>query len=291
MITKIQKQTKESIRTICDTLAMPRSSYYHAATPTPSAVQDKRIGTLIETIFREHRRRYGYRRIYQELQDHGVQCSQERVRRIMRQRGLRSLYKRSFVPQTSDGKATAPAPNLLKDRKIPERADEVWTGDITYIPSASGWLYLAVVIDLFSRKIIGWQLSDHMRSEMVLEALDKALETRERNQKELIFHSDRGSQYGSKIFRKRLAQSGIVQSMSAKANPYDNAWTESFMGTLKAEMLGDGQFESIEDAQAVIFEYIDSYYNTKRKHSSLGYKSPSQFEQKARTLTIPLLTK
>ena len=291
MITRIQSKTGESLREICDTLAMPRSSYYHAATPTPTVVDDKRIGDLIEIIFRDHLKRYGYRRIYQELQDHEVQCSEERVRRIMRQRGLKSLYKKSFVPRTSDGKAKKPAPNLLKNREMPEQPDEVWTGDITYIPSASGWLYLAVVIDLFSRKIIGWQLSDHMRAEMVTEALDKALETRDRNQKKLIFHSDRGSQYGSRKFRKRLSDSGIDQSMSAKANPYDNAWTESFMGTLKAEMLGDGQFRSIEDAQVTIFEYIDSYYNTKRKHSSLRYRTPIQFEEMAKTLTMPLIVK
>lgn len=291
MITKIQKQTGESVRAVCDTLTMPRSSYYHAATPTPTAVDDERIGMLIEAIFREHRRRYGYRRIYQELQDHRVQCSEERVRRLMRQRGLKALYTRRFIPQTSDGKATSPAPNLLKSRKMPELENEVWAGDITYIPSSSGWLYLAVVIDLFSRKIVGWQLSDHMRSEMVLAAFDKALETRERNQKELIFHSDRGSQYGSKSFRNRLSESNIKQSMSAKAYPYDNAWTESFMGTLKTEMLGDGQFEFIEEARTVIFEYIDSYYNTKRKHSSIGYVTPTQFEQKAKTLTMPLIVK
>ena len=291
MITKIRKQTGESVRAVCNTLAMPRSSYYHAASPTPTAVQDEHLGKLIEEIFLEHRKRYGYRRIYDELQDRGVQCSRERVRRIMRQRGLKSLYKKRFVPQTSDGKATNPSPNRLKNREMPQRPDEVWTGDITCIPCVGGWLYLAVVIDLFSRKIIGFQLADHMRKELVLDALDKALQTRNRNTGDLIFHSDRGSQYGSIKFRKRLKHSGIKQSMSAKANPYDNAWTESFMGTLKTEMIGDGQFTNIDDAQAAIFEYIESYYNTKRKHSALEYMTPTQFEEKAKTLILPLITK
>ena len=291
MITKIQSETGESIRAISRTLSLPRSSHYHAGKPTKRALEDHRLGELIETIFREHRRRYGYRRIHQELKDHNIKCSPERVRRIMKARNLRALSRRRFTPKTSDGKAPVPAPNLLKERAQPVRPNEVWTGDITYLPSANGWLYLAIVIDLYSRRIIGWYVADHMRTELVLTALNQAIETRSRTSgSQPIFHSDRGSQYGSTSLRETLQRANIDQSMSAKANPYDNAWTESFMGTLKTELLSDGQFETIADARATLFEYIEAYYNTKRKHSSLGYRTPHQAELNSQFLTLPLLT-
>ena len=251
---------------------------HHAASPTPTALEDEGIGDLIEAIFIEHRRRYGYRRIAHELADHGLVCSQQRVRRLMKQRGLQALQTRRFVPVTSDGKASRPAPNLLRGSFLPDAANRVWAGDITYIPSAAGWLYLAVVIDLFSRRIIGWSLADHMRASLVCDALRQAIGSRAIREPGLIFHSDRGSQYGSTCFRSALAGAGLVQSMSAKANPYDNAWTESFIGTLKTEMLGDAIFDSIQDARLAIFDYIEAYYNTKRKHSSLDYQTPNQAE-------------
>lgn len=221
------------------------------------------------------------------MMDLGEPCTRERVRRLMRERGLRALRTPRFVPRTSDGKAPSPAANLLEGRTPPEKPDEVWAGDITYIPSNGGWLYLAVVIDLFSRRIVGWHLAEHMKADLVVAALDGALATRSPASGGLIFHSDRGSQYGSGVFRNRLEEHGIEQSMSKKAYPYDNAWTESFMGTLKAEMLGDGIFETLEDARAALFEYIETYYNTKRKHSSLGYRTPSAIEN----LTLTLLLK
>ena len=168
----------------------------------------------------------------------------------MRERGLLALCSRRFVPRTSDGKASLPAANLLEGRALPEAPNQVWCADITYIPSSGGWLYLAVVIDLFSRRIVGWHLNDHMKSDLVVGALKKALATRAPLPGELIFHSDRGSQYGSRAFRSCLEENGIAQSMSKKAYPYDNAWTESFMGTLKSEMLGGGIFDTPADAHS-----------------------------------------
>ena len=196
----------------------------------------------------------------------------------MSARGLRAITSQRFVPSTSDGKAQDPAPNLLKDKPLPGCPNEVWAGDITYIPSGVGWLYLAVIIDLFSRRVVGWAIADHMRASLTKKALDQALESRPNRSPQLIFHSDRGSQYGSKEYRARLAESGLTQSMSAKANPYDNAWTESFIGTLKLEMLRNGEFASIDDARIAIFDYIEAYYNTRRKHSSLEYRTPNQAE-------------
>lgn len=283
MTLSIQRDTKESIRFITETLDFPRSSFYDAGKETDRQVEDRRIGDLIEAIFRSHKGRYGYRRIVSELADHGVECAPERVRRIMRERDLKAIQPRRSVPVTSDGKASQPAPNLLENKDFPTRENAVWTGDITYIPTVSGWVYLAVVIDLFSRRIIGWSLADNMRSELVIDALNQALQTRTPAQN-LIFHSDRGSQYGSGAFRDLLKNSAITQSMSGKANPYDNAWTESFMGTLKLEEVQDQIYADEQTARTSVFQYIEGYYNTRRKHSSIDYMTPSQFEKSTLTM-------
>jgi putative transposase len=268
MIEDIRQSTGHGIRPICNALGVPRSSYYHAAQATPTQQSDQHIGELIEEIFKRHRRRYGHRRIWKELADHDVVCAPDRVRRIK---------PKTYVPRTSDGRADKPSPNLLLDQALPAAPDQVWAGDITYIPTSAGWLYLAVVIDLCSRKIIGWALADHLRAQLAVDALRQAIGSRSTTQKP-IFHSDRGSQYGSAAFRGILRESGMRQSMSARANPYHNAWTESFMGTLKAEMLDGGCFIDAHDARLEIFTYIESYYNTHRKHSALNYQTPAQFE-------------
>ena len=283
MIDDIQQQTSAGIRGICRTLNLPRSSYYHAAQPTDSELADEHVGQLIEEIFVRHRSRYGYRRIYRELQDHDITCAPSRVRRIMKERELRAIQPKNFTPKTSDGKATRPAPNLLANQPLPEQVNQVWAGDITFIPTASGWIYLAVVIDLCSRRIVGWSLADHMRKELVIDALNNALQSRTITEN-LIFHSDRGSQYGSIAFRNRNQKSGMRQSRSARANPYDNAWTESFIGTLKREMLRGGTFIDEADARTEIFDYIEAYYNNQRKHSAIDYLTPNQFEAKILTL-------
>jgi putative transposase len=276
MILLIAQQAGASIRKVCDVLDEPRSSFYHASTPTATQTADSHIGELIEAIFHRHRRRYGYRRLAQVLSDRGITCAPARIRRLMAQRSLRALQPKNFLPKTSDGRADKPSPNLLESQPLPSLPDRAWAGDITFIPTSEGWLYLAVVIDLCSRRILGWSLANHMRSELVLHALQQALATRSVDQ--TIFHSDRGSQYGSSLFRQALLRAGLHQSMSGRANPYDNAWTESFIGTLKHEMLQGGCFENPEDARTEIFEYIDGYYNTHRKHSAIGYKTPIQFE-------------
>jgi putative transposase len=277
MILRISAFTGSRIRRICAVLAAPRSTFYHAASPTDSQLSDQQMGTHIERIFRAHRRRYGYRRIVEQLADEGHICAPARVRRIMTHSRLRAIAPKHYVPKTSDGRADCPSPNLLLDQPLPAQVNQVFAGDITFIPTAAGWLYLAVIIDLCSRKIVGWALADHMRSTLVIDALQQALGSRSKTQN-AIFHSDRGSQYGSVAFRALLKQSGIRQSMSARANPYHNAWSESVIGTIKTEMLQGGCFIDKTDAQIELFAYIESYYNTHRKHSSLGYVSPAQFE-------------
>jgi transposase InsO family protein len=276
MIQAIAQQTSGSIRKVCAVLGESRSSFYHASVLTARQLTDLTLGDQIETIFRQNRRRYGHRRIGEVLCDQGVVCAPARIRRLMAERGLHAIQPKNFMPKTSDGRADKPSPNLLIEKPLPAAPNQVWAGDITFIPTSAGWLYLAVVIDLCSRRIIGWSLADHLRTDLVLEALLQALQTR--SAKGAIFHSDRGSQYGSVAFRQALAKAGMLQSMSARANPYHNAWTESFIGTLKREMLQEGCFENDADARLEIFEYIEAYYNTHRKHSALSYKTPSQFE-------------
>lgn len=277
MILTIQQKTGGSVRKICALLQVPRSSFYEAEKITATQAGDEEIGRNIEVIFHRNRKRYGYRRIWLDLQEQKVTCAPSRVRRIMAQRGLRAIAPRHFVPRTSDGRADKPSENLLLNQPLPDRPNAVWTGDITFIPTKSGWLYLAVVLDLYSRKIVGWSLANHMKSTLVVEALEQAIGSR-RLTEPVIFHSDRGSQYGSSACRSLLAQASMRQSMSARANPYHNAWTESFMGTLKKEMLQGGCFDDQVDAKTEIFEYIEIYYNNQRRHSSLNYQSPNSFE-------------
>ncbi len=195
----------------------------------------------------------------------------------MNEHGLSAIQPRSFVPKTTDSRHSYPiCPNLLLERRAPQQPDEVWVGDITYIPLAGGtYGYLSVWMDLYSRRIIGWQLDDNMKEELVIASLKKALHSRKVST-ELIIHSDRGGQYGGNQFRAliRLPQ----QSMSRRANCYDNAFMESCFSRFKAELLQGGAFDNLQDAHTEIFEYIEMYYNTKRRHSALNYESPVNYE-------------
>lgn len=277
MIEQIHQATGYGIRTICRVLSLPRSSYYHAATPTPTQSEDGYLGRRIEAIFFEHRRRYGYRRIHAQLVAEGITCAPSRVRRLMVERELKALQPRTFVPRTSDGRADKPSPNLLLGQALPATPNRVWVGDITYIPTALGWCYLAVILDLCTRRVVGWSMSGSLQSKLVVDALDQAVESR-RPEAGLIFHSDRGSQYGSQEHRRALNRAGMIQSMSARANPYHNAWSESFMATLKTELVRGGEFLSEADARTELFDFIESYYNHRRRHSALGYQTPAEYE-------------
>lgn len=278
MILHIQQQTGASTRCICRVLGLPRSSHYLAARPSPRRAGDQQLGMMIQCLFQQHRSRYGYRRIHRELKETPQACGPHRVRRLMKGQSLKASQPRRYQPRTSDGRADAPAPNLLLDQSPPQHPNEVWVGDITFVAIRQGWRYLAVVMDLYSRKILGWHLADHLRADLVCQAMNNALESRRRTAQKLIFHSDRGSQYGSRTFRGLLAQNHITQSMSRRANPYDNAWSESLMGTLKKELLKDQSLVNETQARTQLFEYIEAYYNTRRRHSALGYLSPNQYE-------------
>jgi len=234
---------------------------------------------IIDT-FREHKRRYGSRRISKSLGNKGEKASRYKVSKTLRQYGLKAIQPRSFVPKTTNSRHTYQiSPNLLLDRPKPGKPNEIWVGDITFIPLSGGnWCYLSVFMDLFSRRIVGWQLDDNMKETLVTATLNKAIGSRKIN-KDLIIHSDRGGQYGGKMFRTIIKKRKMLQSMSRADNPYDNAFMESCFSRFKAELLQDGIFETIEDAQTEIFEYIEMYYNTLRLHSSLDYQSPDEYEK------------
>lgn len=234
---------------------------------------------IIDT-FREHKRRYGSRRISKALAKCGQKAGRYKVSKTLRQYGLKAIQPRSFVPKTTNSRHTYKiSPNLLLDRNKPRKPNEIWVGDITFIPLSGGnWCYLSVFMDLFSRRIIGWQVDDNMKETLVTAALNKAIRTR-KIYNDLIIHSDRGGQYGGKVFRSVIEKKKMLQSMSRADNPYDNAFMESCFSRFKAELLQDGIFETIEDARTEIFEYIEMYYNTQRLHSSLDYESPDEFEK------------
>jgi len=234
---------------------------------------------IIDT-FREHKHRYGSRRISKSLGKSGEKVGRYKISKTLRQYGLKAIQPRSFVPKTTNSRHTYQiSPNLLLDRNKPQKPNEVWVGDITFIPLSGGnWCYLSVFMDLFSRRIIGWQLDDNMKETLVTSALEKAIGTR-KVYKGMVIHSDRGGQYGGKVFRSIIKKKKMLQSMSRADNPYDNAFMESCFSRFKAELLQDGIFETIEDARTEIFEYIEMYYNTQRLHSSLDYQSPDEFEK------------
>ena len=260
-------------------MQVSRSVYYQYLTPKASNAETQQVEEKITAVFRAHKRRYGIRRICAELKEGQIRIGKHKCRRIMKEHDLRAIQPRSFVPRTTQSRHPYPiSPNLLLDKPAPVKPDAVWVGDITYLPLSAGrWAYLSVWMDLYSRRIIGWQLESHMREELVRVALQKALQTR--NVKPgLIVHSDRGGQYAGGEFRKLLGRRRLQQSMSRADDPYDNAAVESFFSRLKAELLENGMFENLEDAQTEIFEYIEMYYNTHRKHSSLNYQSPAEYE-------------
>lgn len=264
---------------LCRVMGVSRSGFYDFQSGKTHHPPPRQVNSVVGERFWENFRRYGSRRIAAQLKKEGFCLGRHKVRRIMAEQGLKAIQPRSFVPKTTDSRnTTQPSPNLLAIEPAPTMPNQIWVGDITYIPlSGSRWAYLAVWMDLFSRKIVGWQLETHMKEELIVKALRKAVHTR-RPPKQMLVHSDRGGQYEGKIFRSLLARNCFRQSMSGTGNPYDNAFMESCFGRFKCEVLEGGVFDDFEDAYTEIFEYIESYYNLKRLHSSLDYRSPAEFE-------------
>ena len=236
------------------------------------------LSEQIRLVFIEHKCRYGSRRIRRALQNKGYDISRRRVCRLMKEQGLYCKTKRKFKYTTDSNHALPVAANLLNRDFSPSKPNQAYVGDITYIPTQEGWLYLAVVIDLYSRQVVGWSMNKRMRAELVNNALLMALWKR-KPVRGLISHTDRGSQYASKSHRDILKDHGIVQSMSRKGDCWDNAVAESFFHTLKIELIHHEQFQSREEAEQMIFHYIEVYYNRQRMHSANDYLSPVDYEQ------------
>jgi len=233
---------------------------------------------MITRYFAQGRGTYGTRRIKHLLAQEGLQVSRRRIGRVLAQAGLRCKTRRKYKAPTTAGQAQTVAPNQLNREFTVQAPDKVYVGDITYLPTGEGWLYLAVVLDLCSRAVVGWSMANHMRAELVNQALSMAICQR-RPAAGLIMHTDRGSQYGAESYRQLLTQHGVQPSMSRKGNCWDNAVAESFFHTLKTELIYLEDFDTHEQTQTAVFEYIEVFYNRQRCHSANGYLAPLAYEQ------------
>ena len=270
------------VSVLCRMLGVSRSGYYAwKARPARRVVNPESVALEAEIAAAHNRSRgtYGSPRIHRELRARGIRVGKKRVERVMRERGLRGAQKRRFR-RTTDSRHSLPvAANLLDRQFEPSKSNCVWAGDVTYIPTAQGWLYLAVLLDLFSRRVVGWSLGATNDAKLAQEALSMALQTR-KPRLGLLHHTDRGSPYASHGYTAVLRQHGVIPSMSRAGDCYDNAVVESFFGTLKTELMGTKVRPSRPVATALIADYID-FYNTQRRHSSLQYVSPIEFELRA----------
>ena len=264
---------------ICDVLGVSPSAYYEwvGEQEAEHARRDAELRTRIQALFVDFKGRYGAPRIHGELAKEGARVSRKRVARLMRESGLRAKTAQKYKATTDSKHALPVAPNLLERRFDVPAPNTVWVSDITYLWTRQGWLYLAVIVDLYSRKVVGWSLRERMTADLVCEALDAAVRAR-RPPPGLVFHSDRGSQYASKVFRRRLFRYRMKQSMSRKGNCWDNAVAESFFATLKKELVRNHAFATRDAARSDVFEYIEVFYNRRRAHSLLGYETPTSYE-------------
>ena len=273
--------TRFPIRTLCRLLEVSASGYYQWRQPQPGrrARANQELLQHIHRAWQQSRQTYGSPRITRWLQRQQVRCSENRVARLMHRHQLHARSKRPFRPRTTDSRRTwGPAPNRLKATGAPTRLNQVWVADITYLHTQQGWVYLAAVMDLCSRRIVGWALGYSLHSLLVKDALQHALALR-RPTAGLIHHSDRGCQYASGIFQSLLRSAQLLSSMSGRGNCYDNAAMESFWSTLKTEVLQDLALRDLPHASHVLHDYIETFYNPKRLHSALGFLSPLDFEQ------------
>lgn len=271
-----------SIAGICSTLGVSRSGYYaHLAKPGGRRRrQDDQLRAVIGRCFRDSRHTYGTLRLRADLRDLGHHVGRRRIARLMREDGLCPRQKRRFAPLTTDSRHGRPVPpNKLLEQPPPIAAGKVWVSDITYVPTGEGWLYLAAEMDLFSRRIVGWEARGDMERGLVLQALENAVATGTGRPRGLIHHSDQGTQYACHDFATTLARLGIEASMSRRGNCYDNAAMESFWATLKTECFSGEIPATRAQGRSMIFDYIEGFYNTRRRHSSLANLSPANFEK------------
>ena len=272
------------VQVICRVLQVKRSGFYAWLNRKPSARQLRQEELLakIRVAHAENRELYGSPRVHRALLVDGEMVSRNTVAKLMRQAKIRAKSRPRYVPRTTDSAHTKPVADNVLDRDFTASApDRKWVADITYVPTDQGWLYVAAVLDCFSRKVVGWAMADHMETDLVAGALKMALEHRQPDGKNLLHHSDRGVQYASDDYMHLLRSHKIAVSMSGRGDCYDNAMMESFWATLKTELVHHEQYATREQAKQSIFEYVEVFYNRKRLHSSLGYVSPESFEAAA----------
>jgi putative transposase len=266
---------------LCVALGVSRAGFYgHLQKPArPRRQQDQRLAGQIREAFLASRQTYGTPRLQVDLAAQGARHGRRRIARLMRHEALRPRQKRAFVPRTTDSSQTRrPAPPRLLDAPEPTACGQIWTSDITYIPTREGFLFLAAELDLYSRRIVGWATAESLETSLVLRALNRAVASAPSLSSDLLHHSDQGSQYASREFTTALEQLRFTPSMSRRGNCYDNAAIESFWATLKTECFADDLPPTKDAATTMIFDYIETFYNPIRRHSSLGFRSPLQFE-------------
>lgn len=272
---------------MCRVLGVSPSGYWAwvGRPPSARALADRALTADIVSIHARSRGTYGVPRVYAELHlDHGIRCGRKRVARLMRQADLEGVHRRRFVRTTLRDPSAAPAPDLVERDFGADRPDRLWVADITYVPTWQGFLYLAVVVDACSRRVVGWSMAGHLRTSLILDALDMAV-ARRRPRPGLVHHSDQGTQYTSLAFGRRCRAAGIAQSMGSVGDAYDNALAESFFATLETELIDRSSFRTRADARLAVFDFIEAFYNPIRRHSSLGQISPAEFERRYRPPT------
>lgn len=272
-------QAVYSVRTMCRLLGVSASGYYawKRRARSQRAQSDEQLLARIRAIHERSRGTYGAPRIHAELVELGTPVSRKRVARLMRTAGLQGASRRRWPTTTVRDKRVRPAPDLVERNFAAEGRDQLWVADITYIPTRAGFLYLSVVVDAWSRRVVGWSMQSHLRTELVLAALDMALE--QRRPEGVIHHSDQGTQYTSVAFGQRCRQAGVRPSMGSVGDCFDNALCESFFATLECELLDRRRFKNQEEARRAVFEFLEGWYNLHRRHSALGYLSPAEFEK------------
>jgi len=261
-------------------LEVSRSGFYAwlGRPPSGRAVEDVQLGQRIQDIHEQSRGTYGCPRIHAELTAQGQSVGHNRVAHLMRQKGIRGVSRRKWTTTTVRDRAALVAPDLVKRDFRAQGSNQLWVADITYVPTWAGFLYLAVVLDAWSRRVVGWSFAGHLRVELVLAALEMAI--RRRQPRAVIHHSDQGSQYTSVAFGKRCQQAGVRPSMGSVGDAYDNAMCESFFATLECELLDRVRLRTREEAELAVFEFIEGWYNTHRRHSALDYQSPMEYESR-----------
>ena len=281
-----------AVRRMCNELNVSPSGYY-AWRDRPARAREMAnqvLYTKIKAVYDDNHGVYGSPRIYRELKDQGIACSKNRIARLMRLRDLQAKQFRRFKSTTKRNKTQPAAPNLLKRDFETDQPDQKWLADITYITTQEGWLYLSTILDLYTRRIVGWAMSDRMTSDLTVSALKMALQQRQPTAG-LIHHSDRGSQYTDQVYQALLKDYGLRASMNGVGTWYDNAPMESFFGTLKSELVHHHVYRSRDEARSDLFYYIEGFYNRRRRHSSLDYLSPEAYEhlyhQKHELLSSP----